>query len=142
MTHKAAGQSAQWLTDLLTRLVGTREMTRDSDDFTWSARRAGAPETEEMRVVVLITQRRLVERTTVPRPHADGGAPDSGPLESVTPGTNPALIPRWPATADGMAVERVVEREAVKFQCNQRFMCDPPCHLCRSCHRCEEACLS
>lgn len=96
MTHKAAGQSAQWLTDLLTRLVGTREMTRDNDDFTWSARRAGAPETEEMCVVVLITQRRLVERTTVPPPHADGGAPDSGPLESVTPGTNPALIPRRP----------------------------------------------
>ena len=46
---------------------------------------------------------------------------------------------RWPATVDGLAVERVVERQPAKFQCNQRFRCDPPCHLCRSCYRCEEA---
>lgn len=43
---------------------------------------------------------------------------------------------------DGRAVERVVERQAVKFQCDQRFRCDPPCHLCRSWHECQGPGLS
>ena len=50
-----------------------------------------------------------------------------------------SLPPRWSATVDGPPVERVVERQAAKFQCNQRFRCDPPCYLRRSCYRCEEA---
>ena len=33
-------------------------------------------------------------------------------------------------------VERVVEREAAKFQCNHRYGCHSAGCLCRSCHRC------
>ncbi len=45
---------------------------------------------------------------------------------------------RITATGD-WAVERVVEQQAAKFQCNQRFRCDLSCHPCRSCYRCKEA---
>ena len=73
----------------------------------------------------------------------DGSTPLFLPSPVFIPGEqasqSPALVLRWPATVDGWAVERVVEREAAKFQCNQRYRCDPVCCLCRSCHRCEEA---
>jgi hypothetical protein len=36
------------------------------------------------------------------------------------------------------AVERVMERQGAKFQCNQRFGYDPPWHLCKSGYGCEE----
>jgi hypothetical protein len=39
-------------------------------------------------------------------------------------------------------VERVVEREAAKFQCNQRSRRDPSCYLCRSGYGCRVAGLS
>ena len=38
---------------------------------------------------------------------------------------------------DGWPWERVVEREAAEFQCNQRFRCGPPGSLCRLWHECE-----
>ena len=31
-------------------------------------------------------------------------------------------------------VERLVERQAAKSQCNQCFRCGPSCYLCRSSH--------
>ncbi len=39
-------------------------------------------------------------------------------------------------------VERVMERQAAEFQCNQRYSCEPPCCLCRPGYGCEEADLS
>ena len=37
------------------------------------------------------------------------------------------------------AAELACEYDDVGVQCNQRFRCDPPCYLRRSCYRCEEA---
>jgi len=75
----------------------------------------------------------LSGRTTAPQISTPGAS---------HPEANQALILWWPATVDGLAVERVVEREAAKSQGNQRYGCDPPCYLCRSRHGSEGACLS
>ena len=53
---------------------------------------------------------------------------------------SPADFPVAEFAALGYAfVERVMERLAAKFQCRQRYRCDPPCCLCRSGYGCEEA---
>jgi len=63
------------LTDLLTGPDGTGRQREtpatSSETFTWSARRAGTPETREAHVVWLITQRSEVQiLPPLPRPEA------------------------------------------------------------------------
>jgi hypothetical protein len=57
-----------------------------------------------------------------------------GSIRTAWPGHRggPAGSPAWFA-------ERVVERQAAEFQCNQRYSCEPPCSLCRPGHGREEA---
>ena len=63
------------------------------------------------------------------------------PLATYDPGWARPESARDDTTAvvNGRAVERVVERDAARIECKQRFGCDSLCYLCRLRHECEVA---
>jgi hypothetical protein len=65
--------------------------------------------------------------------------PASPDLESVL-GTTPREF-NLLADVAGVSwlVERVMERQPAKFQCDQGYRCHSPCYLCRSGHKCKGA---